>query len=151
MNSRGGLPPPPSSASRRHSTDLLHGSPTDRPWTAHGLPTDCPWTAHGSARPDVFRLLGAFLGDFGGSFSLHELCKRVLGALPASNLALSCSFEPSETLFWSSGKRFGEKFRTNSIRIRCQKLCKHSGQPKHANCSIYCILRYETHVGAWPR
>ena len=92
--------------------------PTQKHYSIRGRWNDgvIPKSAHnGLDRHDVVGVLGAFLGDFGGSFSLHELCKRVLGALRASNLALSCSFEPSETLFWSSGKRFGEKFRVKSV------------------------------------
>ena len=38
-SSRGGLPPPPSSAGLRHSTDPFHRLPTDHPRIAHGLPT----------------------------------------------------------------------------------------------------------------
>ena len=69
-HSRGGLPPPPSSAGLRHSTDPARTLPMDCPWTAHGLPTDCPWTAHGNARLPLVRVLGLSLGVFSVSFSV---------------------------------------------------------------------------------
>ena len=71
--SRGGLPPPPSSASLRHSTDLLHGSPMDRPWTARGLAGDSLWSH-----------LGALLVVFSGSCSPSWASYVALGALLGS-------------------------------------------------------------------
>ena len=68
--SRGGLPPPPSSAGRRHSTDPLHGSTVD-----------CPPTADGHARPDLLGHLGALLVVFSGSCSPSWASYVVLGAL----------------------------------------------------------------------
>ena len=68
--SRGGLPPPPSSAGRRHSTDPLHRSPMDCPRTAHGLP-----------RPDLWSHLGALLVVFSGSCSPSWASYVALGAL----------------------------------------------------------------------
>ena len=70
--SRGGLPPPPSSAGRRHSTDPLHGLPMDCPWIARGLPRDSLW-GH----------LGALLVVFRGSCSASWASYVALGALLA--------------------------------------------------------------------
>ena len=90
-SSRGGLPPPPSSAGRCHSTDPFHGLPTDCPWIAHGHAGDCPlkpsWHSLGRLR----RLLFAILGVFGGSCSLQMPFKRVLHWKFAGHLHSKCS------------------------------------------------------------
>ena len=85
--SRGGLPPPPSSAGLRHSTDPFHGLPTDRPWTCGSCPSEPSW--HHLARLEP--LLFAVLGVFGGSCSLQMPFKRVLHWKLAGNRPSKCS------------------------------------------------------------
>ena len=62
--SRGGLPPPPSSAGRRHSTDPLHGSPMDRPWIDQTWPLEPSWRSLGRLQWLLFAVLGVLCGSW---------------------------------------------------------------------------------------